>query len=153
MRPMFYSSAAQRRAGSITGDGMRNFQIEDSGRRVLILEDDFWQRVPFFRQRLPHATIVRNPQIALDALRAHEFDTVFLDFNVPCPANLTGLDVARGLVDSGFTGRVVIHSANYWGARSIERILRTKILTVRAEFSTFDINRDSESNVFDLGEI
>jgi CheY-like chemotaxis protein len=130
---------------------MRNFQIADSS-KILVLEDDLWQRVPFFRQRLPHATIVRNPQIALHALDARKFDMVFLDFNVPDPANLTGLDVARHLVDSGFTGKVVIHSANYWGARSIERILRTNILTVRAEFSTFDINGTEES-VIDLGEI
>jgi CheY-like chemotaxis protein len=130
----------------------QQFKIGDSS-KVLIVEDDQVERQAWFRKRLPNATLVRNPLIAVLALMARDFDLVFLDFDLPCPQYRNGLEVARSLAQTGFTGSVVIHSANAIGALCIAEILqRASIRFVRAEYSTFQIN-EPEPNVIDLGEI
>lgn len=104
--------------------------------RTLILEDDFEVRVPWFRARVPHATLVRNPLMAIEALRARPFDFVFLDADLPCPQNRTGVDVAKFLVRNRFRGQVIVHSYNSAAVRIMKQLLRD--VTV-CEFSGFEI--------------
>lgn len=110
--------------------------IIKSWHRVLIVEDDFLVRVPWFRARLPHALLVRNPLIAIEALRARPFDFVFLDADIPCPQCFTGIDVAKFLVRRKFGGRVLIHSYNQRAVREMKRIVKD---AVAWEFGDFDI--------------
>lgn len=119
---------------------MRTFHIEDSS-RVLILEDDTLDRQGWFRTRLPRATLVRNPLVAVEALRGRsDWQWVFLDYDVPCPEGLRGAHVACGLVKQRFTGSVVVHSQNYLGAKMIGNILRVAgIRHAVCEFGSFQI--------------
>ncbi|MGH2506548.1 MAG: cyclic-phosphate processing receiver domain-containing protein [Ktedonobacteraceae bacterium] len=130
----------------------RIFTIESS-HKVLILEDDGWERIPWFRKKLPQATMVRNPLQAIEALRARCFEVVFLDFDVPCPENRTGLHVAAFLAEMNFSGRVVVHSANPMGAFLMAKTLRVAgVVTAVSEFGTFGIN-ESDTTRFNLGDI
>lgn len=117
----------------------RHFQINDDS-RTLILEDDTWERIEWFRARLPRATMVRNPQMALLAFLAGDWDYVFLDHDVPCPVGGDGLLVARFLAKQNFSGRVIVHSANAPRALLMGQILwRAGIVTAVSEFGDFSI--------------
>jgi hypothetical protein len=120
-----------------------------------VVEDDNWERIPYFRSRLPHALIVRNPMIAVLALQTQDFDTVFLDYDLPCPAGLNGQHVARHLADMKFAGKVVVHSANATGAILMgETLSSAGICTAICEFGVFSLNDISIGpSVFDLGDI
>lgn len=108
-------------------------------KNVLVLEDCTEQRIPWFRARLPHALIIRNPLIAIEALRARDFHTVFVDFDCPCPQWRNGLDVALYLVEVRFTGRVIVHSSDMFGSARIGETLRREgIHTIIAEFGDFE---------------
>ena len=103
--------------------------------RTLILEDDE-TRISWFRARVPHALIVRNPLIAIEALRARPFDVVMLDADLPCPQHFTGIDVAKFLARSRSRGRVLIHSYNQREVREMKRILQDATV---CEFGDFEI--------------
>jgi hypothetical protein len=132
---------------------MRSFTVEPH-ESVLVVEDDNWERIPFFRSRLPRALIIRNPMIAVLALQTQDFDTVFLDYDLPCPAGLNGQHVASHLSEMKFTGKVVIHSANAAGAILMGETLRSAgICTTICEFGFFSLNDISiGASVFDLGD-
>jgi CheY-like chemotaxis protein len=103
--------------------------------RVLVVEDNP-ERILWFREKLPRATLVRHPLLAIDALRARPFDVVMLDADLPCPQNLTGVDVAKCLVRSRFRGRVLIHSYNQRAVREMKRLLKD---AMAYEFGDFEI--------------
>jgi CheY-like chemotaxis protein len=103
--------------------------------RVLVVEDNP-ERIVWFREKLLRATLVRHPLLAIDALRARPFDVVFIDADLPCPQNFTGVDVAKFLVRSRFRGRVLLHSYNQRAVREMKRIVRD---AVAWEFGDFEI--------------
>jgi hypothetical protein len=103
--------------------------------RVLILEDDH-ERIVWFRSRVPHALIVRNPLIAIEALRARPFDLVLIDEDVPCPQHFSGTDVAKFLARNGYRGGVLIHSHNQRAVREMKRIFQDAMVY---EFGDFEI--------------
>src|SRR5271169_4524860 len=117
---------------------MRVFQISpEESAHALVLEDDQFERIDWFRRELPKATIVRNPLISIEALKGRDFDFVFLDCDVPCPENLNGIHAARHLAETRFPGEVVVHSANAGGAFLIGKILGLAgIRTTIAEFGS-----------------
>ena len=74
--------------------------------------------------------------MAIEALKACPFDVVMLDADLPCPQNLTGVDVAKFLVRSRFRGRILIHSYNQRAVREMKRIVKD---AVAWEFGDFEI--------------
>jgi hypothetical protein len=121
-----------------------HISIEDSS-SVLVVEDSF-DRIPWFRHSLPHATIVRHPLNGIDALSGHDFGIVFLDGDLLCPQCMDGGDVAKYLVDVRYPGRVIVHSHNYFLSRRMEEAFRKANIThIRVPFGDFEIA--SESNL------
>lgn len=143
---------------------MRTFHTEDDS-RVLVLEDDGLDSIPWFRKRLPRCTLVRNPLVAIEALRGRsDWEWVFLDYDTPCPEGLKGSHVAHELIEMGFNGKVLVHSHNHFGAKMIGHILRVAgIRNAVCEFGSFEISTRGlveisvtvalGENRFDLGEI
>jgi Cyclic-phosphate processing Receiver domain len=111
---------------------------------VFILEDDL-QRLAWFRQRIPHAVVAKTSDHALEILKNHRFDTVFLDHDLseidaynPNRLHGNGKEVARFLAWSKFPGRVIIHSVNELGAAVMKSYLKTATVL---PFGSFEITR------------
>ncbi len=103
--------------------------------RILILEDDP-SRAARFVEELPldsgyDVTICTTAKAALEALRLHSFDAIFLDHDlggevfVDSAREDTGAEVARWMVTSGLDAHtfVAVHSMNPQGAANITNIL------------------------------
>lgn len=140
---------------------MMNVYVSSS-ERVLVVEDNE-ERISYFRKYLaPSTVILRNPQIAIDLLRAKEFEftILFLDHDLPLG---NGVDVARELASMKFNGRVLVQSSNFFGARRIQAVLQTAgVKHILCEFGNFEIRNSFEvsgtlaystDGKIDLGEI
>lgn len=110
--------------------------------KIFILEDSP-ERIRWFRERMPDATIVSTAEDALAILSQGSFDFFFLDhdlcFNDAAFPDKPGSGerVAHYLAQKGFAGSAVIHSVNELGAtRMRARLRQAKI----APFGTFDIS-------------
>jgi len=109
---------------------------------VFILEDSP-ERIRWFRERVPEATIVSTAEDALAILSQRSFDFCFLDhdlcFNDAAFPDRRGSGerVAHYLAQKGFVGRTVIHSVNEVGAMRMKARLHQAQI---APFGTFDVS-------------
>ncbi len=109
---------------------------------IFILEDSH-ERIRWFRERIPEATIVSTAEDALAILSQRSFDFCFLDhdlcFNDAAFPDRRGSGerVAHYLAQKGFAGRVVIHSVNEIGAMKMKSCLRHARI---APFGTFEVS-------------
>lgn len=107
---------------------------------VFILEDNA-ERIAWFRQQLPSATIVETVADAKAVLETKTFDVYFLDRDLggqvyTADAN-SGHEIAQWLAAHGNAGdNVVIHSWNAPGAQRMNALLPH---ARRQRFGTFTI--------------
>jgi len=109
---------------------------------IFILEDND-QRIQWFRERLPQATIALTAEDALAILSQGSFDFCFLDhdlcFNDAAFPDRPGSGerVAHYLARKGFGGGALIHSVNEIGAMKMKaRLPQAQI----APFGTFEVS-------------
>ena len=111
---------------------------------VFILEDSH-DRIRWFLERIPKATIVSTAEDALATLSQRSFDFCFLDhdlcFNDAAFPDRRGSGerVAHYLAQNGFVGRAVIHSVNEIGAMRMKARLHQAQI---APFGTFEVSVD-----------
>ncbi|MGB8801385.1 MAG: cyclic-phosphate processing receiver domain-containing protein [Candidatus Acidiferrales bacterium] len=104
---------------------------------ILIVEDDIGRRSWFLsRYRLPGAYLAHEPAQAIELVRRIEPTWVWLDFDLGLGKN--SLDVAAFLRDTGYDGRVIVHSQNDFGRLSLKQFLPRAEVHV---FGTFEIRR------------
>jgi hypothetical protein len=120
--------------------GPRYFEVH-AGERVLVVEDSL-SRVRIFHNWLGSAgRIVRRANSAILAIQKQQFDWVFLDRDLGVGAGY-GEDVAAELSRIRFSGRVVVHSTNPFGAQLISNILADAEINVESvPFGFFGIFR------------
>jgi hypothetical protein len=111
---------------------------------IFILEDSH-ERIRWFRERIPEATIVSTAEELRthwpSSLRGHstcflDHDLCFNDAAFPDRRG-SGERVAHYLAQKGFAGRAVIHSVNEIGAMKMKSCLRHARI---APFGSFEIS-------------
>lgn len=99
--------------------------------KILVLEDDP-ERIKWFQSHLKsHGSLITtNAQTAIGALKAFDYDLIFLDHDLGGKAFVssddpeTGYQVALYLSQTGSFGEnVIIHSLNAVGAANMHQIL------------------------------
>ena len=90
--------------------------------RILCVEDLLHRQLRFLQQLGPAVKIVSRAEDAIAALQLETFHEILLDYDLGF--GRTSEDVARYLVTVRFTGSIVIHSVNQFGAAVLEKILR-----------------------------
>jgi CheY-like chemotaxis protein len=111
--------------------------------KVLVLEDTP-ERIVWFKERLPNAVYCTTAGNAIDRIRRHTFNAIFLDHDLSfmhtAPAGRilegSGGEVALYLKKTGYGGIVCIHSRNDDGVKVMRRILPAAKV---ARFGEFDI--------------
>ena len=110
--------------------------------KVLVLEDTP-ERIAWFKERLPNAVYVTTAENAIDRIRRHTFNVVFLDHDLHWMhadntiVKGTGKEVALYLKKIDFPGIIVIHSKHDEAADVMRNILPN---AKRARFEEFEIN-------------
>jgi CheY-like chemotaxis protein len=115
--------------------------------QVFVL-DDSPARLRWFANRLPSALLCRARDDALQVLAANRFDVVFLDHDLrfmdPAYAGRLhgdGLEVARFLARTQFSGKVVIHSVSEPGTQALKKLLPNAVVH---PFGSFNIRLEPE---------
>lgn len=109
--------------------------------RVLVLEDTP-ERIAWFKERLPNAVYVTTAENAIDRIRRHTFNVVFLDHDLHWMhadntiVKGTGKEVALYLKKVNFPGIIVIHSKHDEAVDVMHKILPH---AKRARFETFEL--------------
>jgi len=127
----------------VGGDAKNSMKIEIScACKIFILEDNH-ERIRWFRERMPKATIVSTAEDAIAILSQGSFDFCFLDhdlcFNDAAFPDRPGSGerVAHYLAQKGFVGSAVIHSVNEIGAMRMKARLHHAQI---APFGTFEVS-------------
>lgn len=116
------TSSRRQTAWSIQRFGGPRYILVPSEANALVIEDS-WHRQYTFLTRLGsrHTKIVNRSEAAIEALQRESFDWIFIDYDLAL--GRTTEEVARYLVNVQFSGSVVIHSTNPFGANVLEKIL------------------------------
>lgn len=116
--------------------------------RVFVL-DDTQDRLDWFRTRMPQMRCAKTSDQALEILSTEKFDMVFLDHDLsfmdagfPERQHGNGKEVARYLARTGFAGKIVIHSKNEDGVRSMAKTLPQAEI---ARYESFEIVTASQA--------
>ena len=113
-----------------------HYVVVPNDAKVLVVEDLLHRQLQFLRWLGPSAKITNSVPDAIAALRSETFQWLFLDRDGLSGGY--GEDVAVELVRLKFTGRVVVHSANSFGAALIETTLRDGGIS-DVEVAPFDV--------------
>jgi hypothetical protein len=99
--------------------GPKYFEIRDT-ETVLVVEHSLYRQLAFRNWIGAAVKIVSRADTAIREIERRHFDWIFLDRDL---LNGFGEDVATYLAEIKFTGRVIVHSGNPFGARLIEKLL------------------------------
>jgi NAD+-processing family protein with receiver domain len=120
--------------------GGPQYRVIGADEKVLVVEDAL-SRVMQFKKWIPDAKLAATASSAIAAIQRERFDWIMLDRDLIGPSY--GEDVCVFLVSSKFAGRVVIHSANDFGAQFMHKILTDGNVRVeRIPFSLLGLLRE-----------
>ncbi len=105
---------------SAPGQGPQYIEVPKNW-KVLVVEDALARQLQFRDWLGSNTRIVARVSDAVDALRSETYDLVMLDRDLGFGE--FGETVAAEMVNMGFKGEVIIHSANPTGAEMILRVL------------------------------
>jgi hypothetical protein len=123
--------------------GPRYFEIRDT-ETVLVVEDSLYRQLAFRNWIGAAVKIVSRADTAIREIERRHFHWIFLDRDLQ---GGFGEDVAAYLAEIKFTGRVIVHSGNPFGARLIQKLLsEADVAHEIVPFGIFGIFRSHKTN-------